>query len=219
MSIDWPGVQVVPAATSIMTLQVPLAHCWNAVPPTQLNMPSEVQAPVSAPDEVDDEPVPLAAGAADVLEAEEMATVEEAAAGEAEALETSGLGETAEVADDADPVVAKTPPERVAEAAELEAELTTTVDMVLATGDTAADAELATGEAEATTDEPEPDDPLATAAEPGATQLVPVKDPVSSATVEFLMVFALGSGKTTSLPSTVTHPLSMLATNGPGALE
>jgi len=43
MDADCPAVQVVPAATCMIADQVPLAHCWNEVPPMQFHSPSVVQ--------------------------------------------------------------------------------------------------------------------------------------------------------------------------------
>jgi hypothetical protein len=56
-------VQLVPAASGITTDQVPLPHCWYEFPPTQLNIPSEVQA-VPAVIAVPEPVVPVLAGAA-----------------------------------------------------------------------------------------------------------------------------------------------------------
>lgn len=47
----WPGVHLVPEAMACTTDQEPLAHCWNELPPTQLNTPSVVQGPDCAPPE------------------------------------------------------------------------------------------------------------------------------------------------------------------------
>lgn len=90
--IDCPAVHVVPAATLCTTDHWPLPHCWKDVPPMQLNMPSEVHAPVKAPelDVVVEEPV--LAGDGD----------EDAAAGKV--VSTEALGAVCER------TVAKTPP-------------------------------------------------------------------------------------------------------------
>jgi hypothetical protein len=71
---DWPGVHMVPAAKDWTTDQVPEAHCWNEVPPTQFQRPSGVQAEpaVIAPDVPEDavgEADALATGAAEVAAA------------------------------------------------------------------------------------------------------------------------------------------------------
>jgi hypothetical protein len=57
-----PAVQVVPAASCWTTDHVPLAHCWNEVPPIQFHCPSVVQAEpavIAEPEPV----VPVLAGA------------------------------------------------------------------------------------------------------------------------------------------------------------
>ena len=61
MPADCPVVQVVPAASCCTVDQVPLAHCWNDVPPIQFHSPSVEQGPLRP----DPEPVvPVPAGGA-----------------------------------------------------------------------------------------------------------------------------------------------------------
>jgi hypothetical protein len=101
-------VQLVPAASGITTDQVPLAHCWYEVPPTQLNIPSDVHA-VPAVTAVP-EPVVLvlvAGAAADVADG----VTTEAAAVEATETETAGAAVVVPAAGDAVGTVWKTPPE------------------------------------------------------------------------------------------------------------
>jgi hypothetical protein len=99
-------VQLVPAASGITTDQVPLAHCWYEVPPTQLNIPSDVHA-VPAVTAVPEPLVPvLAAGAADVADgvAPEAAAVEATWAETTEAVVVPAAGAVVGT-------VWKTPPE------------------------------------------------------------------------------------------------------------
>lgn len=100
MAMVCPGVQVVPAAISSTTDQVPLAHCWKDVPLMQFHIPSVVQAVPAA--------IALPAPAVPVLAG--LATgVTELAATEAAGLEaTTGLAVTDEAETDAAVVVAGT---------------------------------------------------------------------------------------------------------------
>jgi len=69
MLVDSPEVQLVPAASSCTTDQVPLAHCWKEVPPTQFHSPSVVQAVPAAmaePDPLVPVLVPVLAGVDEV---------------------------------------------------------------------------------------------------------------------------------------------------------
>jgi hypothetical protein len=214
MFAAWPGVHEVPSASGITTDQVPLAHCWNELPPTQFHIPSVVQE-VPAATEPSADPVPLGGAAATVLEA----AAGLAAGVVAGRLSADGLGVDEAAAEVG--TVAKTPgacePVDVKGAAEV-----VTVDIVVGAGVLAAGVEDCEGLDES---EPEPEpEPEPDGADPDPPPIpftaaqVPVKDPESSAT-ESLVVTSSdgpGSGNCTSLPSTVVQPLSRLATKRSG---
>lgn len=107
MFIDSPPEQTVPAATDMTTDQEPLAHLWKDVPPMQLNIPSEVQEPVIAPEEAV-VPVPVLVGAAGEVVALALEAAEEVSA--VTVVWGVALGAVW------DTTVAKTPPERLTDA-------------------------------------------------------------------------------------------------------
>jgi len=212
--IDWPAVQTVPAATLWTTDQEPEAHCWKLVPPMQLNMPSEVQGPVCAPAVL---VVPVDAG----VEAEVVAagvgtgTALGEIPGEVEFPDTMGAGATA-VGEAAEPVVAKTPPGRLAAADD-----ETTVASVVGEAVVAGLAPEAAAELLPPVFPPEVPAPVVPPPTPFTAAQVPVTEPELSVRPAGRLVTTSGpgSGKTTSLPSTEVQPLARLATKSPGRAE
>lgn len=198
-------MHVVPAATGWTTDHAPLAHCWNDVPPMQLNIPSEVQGPESPP-ELE---LPV------LLEGESAPVAAAVATGEAAGVDVSPVA----LAAAGDTTVANTPPCSGLAVEEPWAAAAAVVVVTCGESGATSEVEVATGGTEAAAGEvatvaPAPpavgDTDGATAlahAEPvGVDRADDVANPSCSTE-------SPGSGKRTSVESTVVQPLPILARN------
>lgn len=257
---DTPGLQLVPAAMAMATLQLPLAQRWNAVPPTQFQAPSSAQGPdmVAAPPVVPPlvEPppvvVPVPAGdAAEVVVVGEPPDAAEVVAGLVVVARVVGA-EAAVVVGAERPVVMKTPPGReVGVELEGDCELVVgsrAVKLAPPVGVLVGDAELdelgmgygaggddedgegESGESTYPDGEPAPMPVTEGAAVVVADEPLPLPEPeplppaaaawqvpVGLTSLEpWVSTSGPGSGKMTSLPSSVPQPLPMLAVKTAG---